>query len=67
MYPITACTSAILFRRLRRRDGGPELINFLRWAVRDGQKLLPALKYAPLPDSLVNKIEAKLSGVEFTD
>lgn len=66
-YPIAACTWAILFKRQRRRDGGEELVKFLRWAVHDGQKLLPALKYAPLPDSLVAKIDAKLNEVVFTD
>ena len=40
---------------------------FFRWAARDGQQLLPALKYAPLPDALVARVDAELAAVEFTD
>ena len=65
-YPISACTWAILYKR-QPRATGVELVKFLRWATRDGQKLLPALKYAPLPDALVARIDAKLNAVEFTD
>ncbi len=65
-YPVSACAWAILYKR-QPRAVGAELVKFLRWATRDGQKLLPALKYAPLPDALVARIDAKLSAVEFSD
>ena len=50
-YPI-AGPSWILIYQQQKGDRGKELVAFLKWAVTDGQKLLPALDYAPLPDAV---------------
>jgi phosphate transport system substrate-binding protein len=36
------------------------LLQFLWWAAHDGQKLASALEYAPLPASVVTKVESTL-------
>ena len=40
------------------------LLEFVWWATHDGQKFTKELDYAPLPEELVKKIDAKLKEVE---
>lgn len=63
-YPIAGMSYAILFKK-QHRGKGEALVEFLRWAVTDGQKLSPRLFYAPLPAALVDKIQARLNQVEY--
>lgn len=57
-YPI-AGPSWILIYQQQTGPEGKELVKFLRWAITSGQKLSPALDYAPLPDA-VQQRELKL-------
>ncbi len=61
-YPISSAAWAVLFKQ-QSGDKGRELVKFLRWVIRDGQRMLPALQYASLPVELVKKIDAKLDTV----
>jgi phosphate transport system substrate-binding protein len=42
---------------------GKALVEFLWWATHDGQKYASTLLYAPLPKSLVARIERTLKSV----
>lgn len=57
-YPI-AGPSWILIYQKQPGERGHELIDFLKWAITDGQKLSPSLDYAALPDQLQQR-ELKL-------
>ncbi|HEY1787693.1 MAG TPA: phosphate ABC transporter substrate-binding protein PstS [Verrucomicrobiae bacterium] len=50
-YPI-AGPSWILIYQKQNGDRGKHVIAFLKWAITDGQKISPALDYAPLPEAL---------------
>jgi phosphate transport system substrate-binding protein len=39
---------------------GRELLQFLWWAIHDGEKSAAALDYAPLPKPVVQKVETTL-------
>ena len=56
-WPITAATFMLM-----RTDASPDdnmaVLKFLDWALRHGQDDARALNYVPLPDSVVNLIEA---------
>jgi phosphate ABC transporter phosphate-binding protein len=58
-YPISGVSYCVFYRR-QKADVGNALKDFLTWAVHDGQAMAPKLHYAPLPASLVKKIEARL-------
>ena len=59
-YPIAgAKLGAGLSKSKERRHAAKNWWHFLKWAVTDGQKLSPALDYAPLPDE-VQQRELKL-------
>lgn len=63
-YPIVGISYAILFAK-QPKDKGHAIVDFLKWAVGDGQKLATDLDYAPLPDDLSKKAQAKLDTVKF--
>ena len=60
---LRACSTA---RRPTRRKG-KALVDFLAWAVHEGQTFAEPLSYAPLPAALVPRIEAKLAAVTGPD
>ena len=64
-YPISGFSWILIRPTIGDPDRGQALVDFLKWAMVDGQKMAPSLDYAPLPDSLVQKILAKLDTVKF--
>ena len=46
-----------------RRGKAIALTRMMWWAIHDGQKFNTELGYAPLPDSIVKKAEAKILSV----
>jgi phosphate transport system substrate-binding protein len=41
-----------------------EVVDFLRWAVHDGQKSIAGASFAPLPDELIPRIDKRLDGIK---
>ena len=66
-YPISGFTYMLLFKEQKDAVKGKALTSFLAWSLHDGQKLTQALNYAPLPDELVKKADAKLKLVTGPD
>lgn len=62
-YPIAAFTWVLLYRHQPDRTKGEALVEFLRWAVRDGQEYGPTLHYVPLPEGVVTKVEVALGTI----
>jgi phosphate transport system substrate-binding protein len=58
-YPIAGASWVLVYQQQKNPDIGKKLVEFLKWAVTDGQKLSPALDYAPLPEN-VQQRELKL-------
>jgi phosphate transport system substrate-binding protein len=58
-YPISGASWVLVYQKQKGADHGAKLVAFLKWAVTEGQKLSPALDYAPLPDE-VQQRELKL-------
>lgn len=62
-YPISGFTYILVRRDQKDAAKGEALVKFLWWAIHDGQKLAPALDYAPMPAAVVKKVEAELKGL----
>jgi phosphate transport system substrate-binding protein len=62
-YPISGFTYVIAYKNQADAAKGKALMNFLKWAVTDGQKFAPDLKYAPLPEQIVKMEQSMLDGV----
>jgi phosphate transport system substrate-binding protein len=51
-YPISGASWVLVFQKPKNAERGAKLAAFLKWAVTEGQKISPALDYAPLPDEV---------------
>jgi phosphate transport system substrate-binding protein len=59
-YPIAAFTYLLVYRDQQDAAKGDALLKFIWWAEHEGQKDAAALDYAPLPGSVVHKVEQTL-------
>ena len=50
-YPIAGTTWLLVYAEQKDHAKGEKLVQFLKWAYSDGEKLAPALDYAPHPDA----------------
>ncbi|WP_184532091.1 MULTISPECIES: phosphate ABC transporter substrate-binding protein PstS [unclassified Variovorax] len=57
-WPITATTFALMPRNPRKPEQAAEALRFFKWSLEQGKADARALNYVPLPDSLVQRIEA---------
>jgi phosphate transport system substrate-binding protein len=62
-YPISSFTWILLYKNPPNQAKGKQLIDFLRWAIHDGEKEAPSLDYAPLPPSMVAMLDTRLNEV----
>ncbi len=64
-YPITGFTWLLVYQEQQDRTKGEALARFLWWAIHDGQRYAPPLLYAPLPKSLVTRVERTIESITF--
>lgn len=62
-YPISGFTYLLVYEKMPKEKGQP-IVNFLKWAIKDGQKNAEPLHYAPLPKQLTAKVEAKIKTIK---
>ncbi len=62
-YPISSFTYLLVYQDQPNKEKGPAIINFLKWALTDGEKFGPALYYAPLPAPVQAKVLAKVATI----
>ena len=63
-YPITSFTWLLLYKTYPDAEKKKALIDFITWALTDGQKLAPELGYIELPEEVVAKCKAALATVQ---
>lgn len=64
-YPVAGFTWILINAEQADPVKGKALVEFLWWAIHDGQKYAPTLLYAPLPKSLVTRVERTLKSVTY--
>jgi phosphate transport system substrate-binding protein len=57
-YPISSFTWLLVYRNPPNADKGKKLADFLKWALHDGEQSAAALDYAPLPASVVTRLDS---------
>ena len=62
-YPISSFTW-LLIPTQSKDNKGKILADFLTWMVDDGQKMAQELTYAPLPESVAQKVKAAIKEVK---
>ena len=62
-YPISSFTWMLVPVQGKDAQRGKILADFLNWMVTDGQKMTAQLTYAPLPESVAEKVKAAIKQV----
>jgi phosphate transport system substrate-binding protein len=66
VYPISSFTWLLLYENPKDKAQAKVMVEFLKWALTDGQKYCADLGYAPLPDAVVKLEMAALTKVRTT-
>jgi phosphate transport system substrate-binding protein len=70
-YPITSFSYLLLYKELTTNPGlnnqnkAQNLVDFINWAITDGQQFASELGYVPLPDQVVQLNQETLRGLTF--
>ena len=62
-YPISSMTWILVYQNQPDAVKGEKLVNFLRWAYKDGEKTAASLDYAPLPAPIVAQLQNRLKAI----
>ena len=63
-YPIASFTWLLLYQNPQDKERAKIMVDFLKWALTDGQKEATALHYAPLPQAVVDKELQAISKIQ---
>jgi len=63
VYPISSFTWLLVPVESKDKAKGKILADFLNWMVDDGQKMTAQLTYAPLPETVVQKVKSAIEQV----
>jgi phosphate transport system substrate-binding protein len=64
VYPISSFTWLLLYENPKDKTQGKAMVDFLKWALTDGQKYCADLGYAPLPEAVVKLEQAALAKIK---
>jgi phosphate transport system substrate-binding protein len=64
VYPISSFTWILLYENARDKAQAKTMVDFMKWALTDGQKFAGDLGYAPLPDAVVKLEMAALAKIK---
>lgn len=62
-YPISGIVYVLAYKNQSDATKGKALADFLWWATHDGTQYVRDLHYAPLPDEVVKRVEAKINSL----
>jgi phosphate transport system substrate-binding protein len=69
-YPISSFTYLLVYKDLAQvngmtQDKAKAVVDFLNWAIHDGQQFSSSLLYVPLPDAVVKLDEQGISQIQY--
>jgi phosphate transport system substrate-binding protein len=66
VYPISSFTWLLLYESPKNKAQAKAMVDFVKWALTDGQKYCADLGYAPLPESVVKLEMAALAKIKLS-
>jgi phosphate transport system substrate-binding protein len=63
-YPISSFTWLLLYQDPKDKASSKAMVDFMKWALTDGQKFAVDLGYAPLPSNVVMRERAALDRIK---
>jgi phosphate transport system substrate-binding protein len=64
VYPISSFTWLLFYESPKDKTQARAMVDFMKWALTDGQKYCAALNYAPLPETVVKLEMAALAKIK---
>jgi phosphate transport system substrate-binding protein len=64
IYPISSFTWLLLYENPKDKTQAKAMLDFMKWALTDGQKFAGGLGYAPLPDEVVKLEMAAMAKIK---
>jgi phosphate transport system substrate-binding protein len=64
-YPIAGATWLLVYQQQKDPAKGKKLVDFLKWAAKDGEKMAMNLDYAPLPDNVQERVLKKVNEIKY--
>lgn len=64
-YPICGATWLLVYQQQKDPAKGKKLVEFLKWAEKDGETMAKDLEYAPLPDSLQQRVLKRIDEIKY--
>lgn len=64
-YPIAGATWLLLYQQQRDPLKGRKLVEFLKWAMTQGEQMAAPLNYAPLPSNLIERVLAEIDEIKY--
>jgi len=62
-YPIAGATWLLVYQQQKDAAKGRKLVEFLNWAMTQGEQMAKSLDYAPLPDSLGQRVLERIKTI----
>jgi phosphate transport system substrate-binding protein len=63
-YPICGATWLLVYEQQKDPAKGKKLVEFLKWAAKDGEKMAKDLDYAPLPDTVQERVLKRINEIK---
>jgi len=64
-WPISGLTWILVYKDQKDEARGKAMVQFLKWAIKDGQKMEADLDYAALPQAVAEKVDKSLRQISF--
>jgi phosphate transport system substrate-binding protein len=64
VYPISSFTWLLLYENPKDKAKAKIMVEFMKWALTDGQKFAAPLGYAPLPEEVIKLEMAVLNTIK---
>jgi phosphate transport system substrate-binding protein len=64
-YPICGATWLLIYEQQKDAAKGKKLVEFLNWAMKDGEKMAQSLEYAPLPETVQERVLKRIAEIKY--
>lgn len=64
-YPIAGTTWLLVYQQQKDAAKGRKLVEFLKWAYTEGEKMATTLDYAPLPDNVQARVLKRIAQISY--
>jgi len=64
-YPIASATWLLVYQHQRNAEKGRKMVEFLKWALKEGGPMARQLDFAPLPPDLSKRVLAEIDGIRY--